>query len=146
MHCEKVLCAFQGAKMVHIWVYMAICSHIHMHLHAYTSLKQIYTLYCTCKNIYLYLNTSIYIDLCLYRCILACIWSYPTSTKLKKVVKHCTQAFFCMVLMFYAILRGPSWFFPLVRYKAFEGFLLLLVVYFFGNPAWILLTSVMNVF
>ena len=28
---------FLGAKMVHIWVYMAICSHIYMYLHAYSS-------------------------------------------------------------------------------------------------------------
>ena len=55
--------------------------------------------------------------------------------KFKKVVKHCIQACSCIVLMFYATLGGPSWLLPLVKQKDFEGFLLLLVVYFFGNPA-----------
>ena len=40
-------------------------------------------------------------------------------TKFKKVVKHCTQAFSCRILMLYAALGGPSWFLPLVRQKAF---------------------------
>ena len=57
-------------------------------------------------------------------------------TKVKKVVELCTQACSCIDLMLYATLGAPYWFFPLVRQKAFEGFLLLLVVYFFGNPIW----------
>ena len=52
-------------------------------------------------------------------------------TKFKKVVKHCTQVCFCTVLIFYSTLGGPSWCLPLVSQKAFEGFLLLLVIYFF---------------
>ena len=35
--------------------------------------------------------------------------------KFKKVMKHCTQACFCIVLMFYTALGGPFWLFPLVR-------------------------------
>ena len=52
-----------------------------------------------------------------------------TNTRLQslKVVKQSTQACFCIALMFYATLGGPSWFLPLVRQKAFEGFLFLLV-------------------
>ena len=30
-------------------------------------------------HVYLYLNASIYADICVYRCILACIWSHPIS-------------------------------------------------------------------
>ena len=67
-------------------------------------------------------------------------------TKLIEIVKQSTQACSCIVLMFYATLGCPSWFLPLVRQKAFEGFLFLLVIYFFGNPAWFFLTSVTNVF
>ena len=31
-----------------------------------------------------------------------------------KIVYHLTQVFFCIVLIFYAIFGGPSWFLPLV--------------------------------
>ena len=67
-------------------------------------------------------------------------------TKFKRVMKHCIQACSCIVLMFYATLGGPSWFLPLVKQKHFKAFLLILVVYFFRNPAWLFLISVMNVF
>ena len=52
-------------------------------------------------------------------------------TKFLRVAYHCTQASFCIILMFYAALGGPSCFLPLVRHKAFKGSLLLLVVYHF---------------
>ena len=38
-----------------------------------------YTSYCIYWHIYLYLNASIYADIYVYRCILACIWSRSTS-------------------------------------------------------------------
>ena len=52
-------------------------------------------------------------------------------TRLMKVVKHCTQAYFCIILIFYAALRGPFWFLLLMRQKIAERFLLLLVVCYF---------------
>ena len=56
-------CAYLlGAKMVQIWAYMAICSHIYMYLHAYTSFKYMYTSYYIFMYVYLYLNASIYAD------------------------------------------------------------------------------------
>ena len=68
-----------GAKIVHIWVYMPIWSHKYIHLHAYTSCKHIYASHCIYWHIYLYLIAYIYVDICVYRCILACIWSHPIS-------------------------------------------------------------------
>ena len=68
-----------GAKMVHVWVYMAIYSHIYMHLPPYMSFKHMYTSYCIYWHVNLYLNASISADICLDRCILACILARPTS-------------------------------------------------------------------
>ena len=68
------------------------------------------------------------------------------AKKLKKVLKHCNPACSCIVLVFYATSGSPSYFLPLVRQKAFKGFLLLLVVYFFENTAWFFLASVRNEF
>ena len=50
-----------------------------MLLHVYISCKHICALYCISFHVILYLNASIYADICVYRCILACICSYPTS-------------------------------------------------------------------
>ena len=53
-------------------------------------------------------------------------------TKVKKVVKCHTQACSCIVLKFCATSGSPSWFLLLVIQKALEGFLYLLVIYYFG--------------
>ena len=65
--------------MVHIWVYITICSHIYKYLDAYTTLKHIYTSYLIFMHVNLYLNAFIYTDICVYRRIFTCIWSHPTS-------------------------------------------------------------------
>ena len=73
--------------MVHMWVYMTICSHIYRYLDAYNTCKHIYIyiyiyIYASCcifLHGYLYLNAYIYADICVYRGILACIWLYSTS-------------------------------------------------------------------
>ena len=41
-------------------------------------------------------------------------------TKFKKILKHCTQACSCIVLVFYAALGGPSWFLPLGKTENFR--------------------------
>ena len=85
---------FSGTKIVYIWVYMALCSHMYMYLYVYTRCKYIYiyiyiyALYCTCMYIYLYLNASIYIDICIYRCILVFVWYRPISVALYNILLH----------------------------------------------------------
>ena len=54
--------------------------------------------------------------------------------KPRKVVEHYTQACSCIIFMHYATLGGPSWFLPLVRQKAFEGFLFLFLFILDNKP------------
>ena len=77
---------------------------------------------------------------CMYVCMYVWMYVYMLAkaqikttrvTKVLTVVYYHTQAFFCIVLIFYATLGGPSWFIPLVRYKAFKGFSFQLFVYYF---------------
>ena len=74
--------------MLHICAYIVICSHIYINLHAYSSCKHIYASYCISWKVFLYLNASKYIDICVYRCILPFIWSCLTL-----VLENCQQKY-----------------------------------------------------
>ena len=78
---------------------MSIYGHMQPYIHAFTytyELKYIYIfiIFRIHKNVYWYLNSSIYRDTCIHRCILACIWSCPALFKLEKLIEILTKSSF----------------------------------------------------